>query len=125
MEDVIMDYAKIEPPKDEIPCVEEPAAVYGVSESAAKEPWEDLEDGYGDSSGHPNVPAGVDWLEWCLEPDPEFQEFLEREVTRITADVEAGRFIPNEVVQRHTQRFLETGIFDKDYGEEYKWLFTE
>jgi hypothetical protein len=78
--------------------------------------------GYGDDE---SIRESEDRFDWLLKNDPEFRARLDRDMDRIEAEIAAGRFIPNEVVARHTQRFLETGIWDNDYGEEYKWVFTE
>jgi hypothetical protein len=128
-----MNYKQNQSADPEIPCAAEPAVAYAARGKAAREPWEvdsAYDDFYNEGGAPPcggpdAAPDGRTWFEWNLEHDPEFREYYEREMDKAEADSKAGKLIPHEAVVRHTQRCLETGIWDNNYGEEYKWAFTE
>jgi hypothetical protein len=123
-----MDYEKDRSAGDDISYVSEPAVAYGVRDGVAGEPWLAkvappcggvvYDDFYGEGGS-----GSGDWLEEAIK-DPRFLAMLDRDIAKAEADIEAGRFIPHEVVARQTERFLETGVWE-DLGEEYKWVFTE
>jgi peptidoglycan/xylan/chitin deacetylase (PgdA/CDA1 family) len=144
-----MDYDKREPPSENTDEAREPVAAYAVRGAttkrlrATKVPWravaarrsEDFEEFKGidpealmyydetdDEEPFRESEARFDWL---LANNPAFMTRLEHDVEKTKADIEAGRIIPHEAVVRHTRRFLETGVWDDDYGEEYKWVPTE